>query len=140
MAQDIVITEKDKVLMDEALATFIKDSTSRMALLVDKRGFIMAKKGDLSGTDTQTLAVLAMGSFASAQALAKVIGEDGFFGVFHQGKLNSVHISVICNWAMLVAVHDVSVTESVLRLSARETSKKLEPIIYAIVERLRTGR
>jgi predicted regulator of Ras-like GTPase activity (Roadblock/LC7/MglB family) len=140
MAQDLVITEKDRASIDDALDTFIRDSGSRCAVLVDKRGFIMAKKGDFTNIDTTTLAVLATSSFSSAQALAKIIGEENFFSVYHQGKMNSIRISAMCNWASLVAVHDVSVTETAMRLSAKEASKKIEPVIFEIVERYRSSK
>ncbi|RKZ28886.1 hypothetical protein DRQ36_09770 [bacterium] len=132
---NIIINEQDKQRFEIILSDFLKDSGARTVILVDKSGFVLSKAGDFAGIDAQSLAVLASGSYASTQALAKLIGELEFSAAFHQGKRSNVHISLIANYAILVAIFDASITVGVIRLYARETSKKLEPLIFDLTTR-----
>ncbi len=132
---NIIIYEPDKIKLESVLSSFIEESGARLSMLVTKNGMILSRKGDYTGVDIQSLAALTAGTFASTQALAKVVGEKEFLGVFHQGKRNNIYISLISDFGILVAVFDISVTVGIIRLSAREAAKKLEPIIAELITR-----
>ncbi|MCK5832569.1 roadblock/LC7 domain-containing protein [bacterium] len=134
---NIIIYEIDKIKLETVLAGFIEESGARLAMLVGKSGVILSRKGDFSGVELQSLAALTAGSFASTQALAKVVGEKEFLGVFHQGKRSNIYISLVADFGILVAVFDVSTTVGMIRLCAREATKKLEPIIAEIIQRIK---
>jgi len=133
--QNIVITAEDKQRLESILAGFLEDSGARNVLLVDRGGFVIMRWGDFTGVDPQSLAVLASGSFASTHALAQHIGEKEFSAAFHQGKQSNVHLSIIAEYALLVAIFDATATVGMIRLYAREAAKKLEPIISDMITR-----
>jgi len=130
-----VITESDKARIEEQMKLFVKESGARFAILIDTAAIVISKAGDFSGIDIHSFAVLSAGGYASALALAKVIGEDEFFAAFHQGKRSGIHISVVGHGVLLVGVFDVSVTAGVIRLAAKDTAKNLEPIIFDILSK-----
>jgi len=134
---NIIIYESDKTKLEAILTGFIEQSSARLAMIVDNGGMILTRKGDFNGIDIQPLAALTAGSYASTQALAKVIGETEFTGVTHQGKRNSMFISMVAKFGLLVVVFDANSTIGMVRLSARETIKKLEPVIAGIISRSR---
>ena len=135
MPHNVIIYDRDRDRINQVLADFLEDSGARMALLVDRSGFILGKNGDFKNVDTLSLSALATGSIASTQALAKVVGEESFSAIFHQGKRSNIHISIIANFGVLVAIFDTNTTVAMVRLFARETEKKLEPILLDIAER-----
>jgi len=134
---NIIIYEGDKAKLEAILTGFIEESSARLAMIVDNGGMILTRIGDFNGIDIQPLAALTAGSYASTQALAKVIGENEFTGVTHQGKRNSIYISMVANFGLLVVVFDANTTIGMVRLSARDTAKKLGPVIAGIISRSR---
>jgi len=132
---NLVILESDKIKLESVLTGFIEESGARLAMLVGKNGMILSRRGDFAGVDVQSLAALTAGSFASTQALASVVGEKEFTGVFHQGKRINIYIALVADFGILVAVFDVATTIAMIRLTARETSKRLEPIIADLIAR-----
>jgi len=135
MNPNTTITDKDKKIFETTLGNFLKNSGARTVLLVDRNGFILHRAGDFKSIDAQSLAVLAVSEYASTQALARTIGEEEISAVFHQGKKNHVHISMIAKTAMIVTVFSSNITVSMVRLSAREASKTLQKAILDIASR-----
>lgn len=130
-----IIDENNKKLLEENMQNFVSESEAKLAILIDSSGTIISKAGDHASMDTQSLAVLTAGNYASTLALAKLIGESEFFAGFHQGKRSSIHISLVGHGAILVGVFDISVTSGVIRLCAKDAARKLEPIIFDIISK-----
>jgi len=89
------ITLEEQKQIDELLRELLKNSDAKTALLLDQGGFLMSVQGFTEHLDPQTIAVLAAGSFATTRELAKLIGEEGFTVMFHQGRRDNIHISAV---------------------------------------------
>jgi len=129
------ITPEEQKQIDAILREFLKNSDAKTALLLDKGGFLMSVQGFTEHLDPQTIAVLAAGSFATTRELAKLIGEEAFTVMFHQGRRDNIHISAVGKDALMVIIFENTTTIGMVRLFARDTAKKLEAILETINQR-----
>ena len=129
------ITPEEQKQIDAILREFLKNSDAKTALLLDKGGFLMSVQGFTEHLDPQTIAVLAAGSFATTRELAKLIGEEAFTVMFHQGRRDNIHISAVGKDALMVIIFENTTTIGMVRLFARDTAKKLETILETINQR-----
>lgn len=129
------ITPEEQKQIDQIVKEFLKNSDSKTAIVLDLAGFLMSVQGFTEHIDPQTIAVLAAGTYATTRELAKMIGETEFSVIFHQGRKDNIHISAIGNDCLLVVIFENTTTVGMVRLFAREASKKLAAILSAISSR-----
>ena len=90
----IVISEAKWKDIGEVLARLINKSRASCVVLADRAGQIITQQGYASRFDTVALAAFAAGDFASAQDMARRLGDAEFTSLFHQGQeLSLIHIS-----------------------------------------------
>lgn len=130
-----VIYEDDQFQMDQLLRELLKESNAKTAILVDQSGYLFAQQGFSQDIDVESLAVLAAGSFSSTRALAQLVGEEEFSVLFHQGRRDNIHLSLIGEDNILVVIFESTTTIGMVRLCAREAGKKILPIIENIKNR-----
>jgi len=130
-----IIYEDDQFQMDQVLRDLLKESNAKTAILVDQAGFLFSQQGFSQELDVESMAVLAANSFASTRALAGLVGEEEFTMLFHQGKKDNIHISVVGDDNILIIIFENSTTIGMVRLCAKETGEKLIPIINNIQKR-----
>ncbi|MFP4459055.1 MAG: roadblock/LC7 domain-containing protein [Candidatus Zixiibacteriota bacterium] len=130
-----VIYEDDQFQLDQLLRELLKESNAKTAILVDQAGFMFAQQGFSQDIDVESLAVLAAGSFASTRELARLVGEEEFSVLFHQGRRDNIHLSLIGEDNILVVIFESTTTIGMVRLCAREAAKKMLPIIGNIKKR-----
>ncbi len=130
-----VIYEDDQFQLDQALRELLKESNAKTAILVDQAGFLFAQQGFSQDIDVESLAVLAAGSFASTRELARLVGEEEFSVLFHQGRRDNIHLSLIGSDNILVVIFESTTTIGMVRLCARESAKKILPILENIQKR-----
>jgi len=118
--------ETDKINL--TLKKLLKGSEAKCALLVDKDGHLVTRQGFTQSLDTTSLAALLAGSFASTREIAKLVGEPEFSVLFHQGKRDHIHMSLVGDRSILVVVFDDRTTIGMVRLYAKEASADLEQI------------
>jgi len=78
---------------------------------------------------TTALAALLAGSFASTKEIARLVGEPEFSVLFHQGKKDHIHISLIGERTILVIIFDDRTTIGMIRLYAKEVGENLRKIL-----------
>ena len=71
--------------------------------------------------------------------MAKLLGEDEFSVPFHQGKKDSVQLSLIGERTLLATIFDERTTIGMVRLYAKEASSKLTGIFREIDNRDEVG-
>ena len=82
--------------------------------------------------DPTSLGSLAAGSVAATRGLARLIGEREFSVLFHEGSREHLHVSLICENAILLILFDGKTTLGLVRLRVRRLSPELEPIFEEI--------
>ena len=130
--QRIVFYSEDIEQIDAILCEFLELSGSKCNLLIDKEGHMVTSCGDTDSIDEQTVAALVAGSYAATREMAKLLGEDEFSVLFHQGKRDSIQLSMVGNRTILATVFDDRTTVGMVRLHARAACDKLEVVFEEI--------
>ncbi|MFN2579103.1 MAG: roadblock/LC7 domain-containing protein [Pyrinomonadaceae bacterium] len=127
----IVILEARFHHIKALLARLRLDSSARLVVLLDKDGQQIAVHGDLGDLDTTSLASLAAGNVAATGGMAKLIGENEFPTLSHEGEKESIHICVIGRVLLLVVFDDRS-SLGLVKLRSRQLSHELAKVFIEI--------
>src|SRR3972149_2201424 len=111
--------------INAALLRLLKKAEAKCALLADQDGHLITRQGFTQSLDTTALAALLAGSFASTREIARLVGEPEFSVLFHQGKKDHIHISLVGERSILVVIFDDRTTIGMVRLYAKEIGEEL---------------
>ena len=140
MSEDaFVIYEEEITRIDALLTRMLKGAEAKCALLVDKDGHLITRQGFTHSLDTTALAALLAGAFASTKEIARLVGEPEFSVLFHQGKKDHIHMSIVGERSILVVIFDDRTTIGMVRLYAKETSQELAKIFEQILIKSASG-
>jgi predicted regulator of Ras-like GTPase activity (Roadblock/LC7/MglB family) len=128
-------TEEDFSGITKALERFLTDCNARCALLVDRSGQLVATVGERPNFDPTAFATLTAADFSANDQLAKLIGENDFQSLFHQGEKESMYLADIARRVILVVLFDNRTTLGLVRLKMRQTVAELTQIFDHIFSR-----
>jgi predicted regulator of Ras-like GTPase activity (Roadblock/LC7/MglB family) len=129
--QPLILTKTEITQIHRALLQMLKQSEAKCAMLVDADGKCLAKKGFTANIDTDALAALIAGSFASTRAMASLVGEKDFSVLFHQGERDHVHNILVDDNTILTVIFDDRTTIGMVRLYSKESAKVLRETLVA---------
>lgn len=132
-------TEDDFGAITQSLQTFLRDSNARCALLVDRTGQLVATVGEQPKFDPTTFATLTAADFSANDQLAKLIGENDFNSLFHQGEKESMYLADVGRRVILVVLFDNRTTLGLVRLKMKETVTELTKLFEDVFKRGATG-
>jgi predicted regulator of Ras-like GTPase activity (Roadblock/LC7/MglB family) len=121
--------------IDKVLSEFLRLSGAKCALLIDKEGHLVTKRGELRTIDIDTISALVAGSFAATKEMARLLGEDEFTAMFHQGERDNIQLSLVGDRTLLTILFDDRTTVGMVRLYANETAKKLAEVYRDLIAR-----
>ncbi|MDY0291268.1 MAG: roadblock/LC7 domain-containing protein [Desulfuromonadaceae bacterium] len=121
--------------IDEIIAHLLKAAHAKAIFLVDKNGQMITSIGEVSGLDITSLASLTAGNIATTGGLAKLIGEKEFSIQFHEGKNESIHLSIVAGRVILVVIFDTNSSLGLVRLRVKRASNALTQVFEAIATR-----
>jgi len=133
--EGLVIYEEDAAALAERLDAFLAASRSRLVILIDRSGQVIAERGYARKSSADELAALSAAAFAATEQVARLIGEESFTVLFHEGEDQNIHLSVVGEGALLLAVFDDRTTLGLVRLYAAEAANGLRPIMETIRSR-----
>lgn len=129
MNNTLVMYEEEFVVIKHLLNTLRMDASAKIVFLVDKNGQQIADAGEVDLVDTTSLASLTAGNVAATDGLAKLIGEKEFSILFHEGRKDNIHISIVGQRLILVVIFDERSSLGLVRLRVRKASADLERVI-----------
>ena len=135
----LVFYEAEINEINEILEEFIDRTQAKSVLVIDKEGHLVTRKGFTQTIDTTSISALVAGSFASTREVAKMLGEEEFSMIFHQGKKESIHVSLINERCMSVIIFDDRTTVGMIRIFAQELSDKLSAVFEKAAKKQPTG-
>ena len=124
----VIIYEQHFQKLKNVLAKLSVESAARVVFLVDRDGQPIAFHGDIGDMDTTSFSSLAAGNVAATTSMAKLIGEDVFPSVVHEGEHESIYICIIGR-SLLAVVFDERSTLGLVKLRAKRTSREIAAII-----------
>jgi predicted regulator of Ras-like GTPase activity (Roadblock/LC7/MglB family) len=128
-------TEDDFGAITKALDRFLVDCGARCALLVDRTGQLVATVGERPSFDPTAFATLTAADFSANDQLAKLIGENDFNSLFHQGEKESMYLADIARRVILVVLFDNRTTLGMVRLKLRHTVGELAQLFEQVFAR-----
>jgi predicted regulator of Ras-like GTPase activity (Roadblock/LC7/MglB family) len=131
-------TQDDFTAITESLRRFLGETKSLCALLVDRSGQLVTTVGDAPGLDTTAFATLTAADYSANDQLAKLVGENDFSSLFHQGE-KSIYVADIARRLLLVIVFDSRTTVGLVRLRMKDEVEELTLLIDRVFSRGRSG-
>jgi predicted regulator of Ras-like GTPase activity (Roadblock/LC7/MglB family) len=125
----LVFYAKDVERLDGELDGFLELSGARSALLIDREGHLVTRRGDAVQNSVDSIAALIAGSFAATREMARLLGEDQFTTLYHQGQRDSIQISLVGERSLFAMVFDERTNLGLVRYYAVETSRRLSRIM-----------
>jgi predicted regulator of Ras-like GTPase activity (Roadblock/LC7/MglB family) len=127
--RNTVIQQQDATRIHEILMRFLGESGAEEALLIDRSGQLLAMDGVSETLDTVSISALTAAAFSSTAAMAQLLGEPEFSGLFHEGTKRSIHVSTVDDDAILLAIFDGRTTVGMVRLFAGEASRAVGGVL-----------
>ena len=132
----LVFYKEDIELLNRVLAEFLRLSGAKCGLLIDKEGHMVTKQGAVKTLNMDTISALVAGSFAATKEMAKLLGEEHFSCLFHQGERYNIQLSLVGDRTLMTVLFDDRTTVGMVRLYATEACKKLIQIFDDIEKRI----
>lgn len=130
--QRLVFYESDIERLDSEIDAFLELSKARCALLVDRDGHLVTRRGEPMKTSEETISALVAGSFAATMEMARLLGESEFSILFHQGKRDSIQLQLIGDRTLLSVLFDGRTNLGMVRFYAKETADRMLRILEEI--------
>ncbi|NNE67984.1 MAG: roadblock/LC7 domain-containing protein [Pyrinomonadaceae bacterium] len=124
----VIIREQQFQKIKNVLARLCAEAAARVVFLVDRDGQPIAFHGEIGEMDTTSFSSLAAGNVAATSSMAKLIGEDQFPSVVHEGERESIFISVIGR-SLLVVVFDERSTLGLVKLRTKKATFAVAEIL-----------
>jgi len=125
----LVMYEEEFEVIKQLLETLRMDASAKIVFLVDKNGQQIADAGEVNLVDTTSLASLTAGNVAATDGLAKLIGEKEFSILFHEGRKDNIHISIVARRLILVVIFDERSSLGLVRLRVRKAAADIERVL-----------
>lgn len=129
MESNLVMYEEEFDRISRLLQRLRSDASAKIVFLVDKNGQQIAGAGEIDLVDTTSLASLTAGNVAATDGLAKLIGEKEFSILFHEGRKDNIHISIVGQRLILVVIFDERSSLGLVRLRVRKASQEIEDVL-----------
>ena len=129
LGANLVMYEEEFERISSVLGRLWVDANAKIVFLVDKNGQQIAAKGNLDKVDATSLASLTAGNVAATDGLARLIGEKEFSILFHEGRKDNIHISIVGQRLILVVIFDERSSLGLVRLRVRKASGDIERIL-----------
>jgi hypothetical protein len=135
---DVILYKEDIDRLNSILHALVSETRIFSALLINKDTRLLAHQGALAMFDMSALAALIVGSFASTQAIAGLVGEHEFSTMVHYGKLKNLLISLVDDNTIMATVFDRSIPISSVSASINRHMETLRKALAAIASNMET--
>jgi predicted regulator of Ras-like GTPase activity (Roadblock/LC7/MglB family) len=132
---DTVMFPEEYERLTQVVRSLLQEANGKVVFLVDKNGQQIASAGQLEALDTTSLASLTAGNVAATDGLARLLGNNQFSVLFHEGDPDSIHISVVNDRMILVVIFDMRSSLGLVRLRVRKAQEALAEIFRDMDER-----
>ena len=128
------LTRKDAVRLSRILQELLDRSEATGCVTCDHSGYVLAQQG-VSRDDTQLISALGAGVFSASRELARLLGEDTFSSVFHQGERKSIYICAVNTDVLLVVIFSNEGSVGLVKLYAGPAAESMRKVFDDVRER-----
>jgi predicted regulator of Ras-like GTPase activity (Roadblock/LC7/MglB family) len=130
----LAIVQQDLIRLRRILLELLERSEADGCVLCDEGGYVMAQEG--RGTDDPTLlSALGAGVFAGSRELAKILGEDEFSAVYHQGEKKSLFIRGVTSEVLLVIIFSQSANIGLVKFYSAPAATDIRSVVEELSAR-----
>lgn len=127
--------EEDARRIELRLSHFLVEAGARTAILVDRTGQTLATVGEPPRFDPVAFASLTAADFSANDQLARLLGEEEFGALFHQGERESLYLADVARRVILVVLFDTRTTVGLVKLRVRPAVQDLSAIFHDMFAR-----
>jgi predicted regulator of Ras-like GTPase activity (Roadblock/LC7/MglB family) len=131
-ARRLVFYERDVEHLDQELDSFLELSKARCVMLIDKEGHLVTRRGEPLQTSDDNISALVAGSFAATKEMARLLGQDEFTCMFHQGAHESIQLQLVAGRTLLTTLFDERTNLGLVRFYAQECVQRIGDILERI--------
>jgi predicted regulator of Ras-like GTPase activity (Roadblock/LC7/MglB family) len=131
----LVFYQTDVTKLEGELDGFLELSGARSALLIDREGHLVTKRGEVQQGSLDSISALVAGSFAATREMARLLGEEQFSTLYHQGQRDSIQVSLVGDRALFAVVFDERTNLGMVRYYATETTRRLDVVLGEVANR-----
>lgn len=125
--------------IESLLASFLAETRSTCALLLDRTGQILTTLGDTGGIDTISFASLAAADYSAGDRMAELLGETECASLYHHGERQSMFLADLSGWAILAALFDQRTTLGMVRVKTKGIVSRFSAVFEEIARRGPSG-
>jgi len=127
--------EADAGRIQHVLDQLLRDAGARTAMIVDRTGQMLATGGEAPSFDPIAFASLTAADFSANDQLARMLGENEFGYLFHQGDKESLYLADVARRVILVVLFDNRTTLGLVKLRVRGVVETLSALFTEMFER-----
>lgn len=128
----LVFYEKDIESLNRELDSFLELSKARCALLIDREGHLVTRRGEPLKTSAESISALVAGSFAATKEMARLMGQAEFTVMFHQGERESIQLQLVGDRTLLTILFDQRTNLGLVRFYAQECVRRITEVFEEI--------
>ncbi len=124
----LIFYRNDLARIDRAIEEFLRLSGASSVLLIDKEGHLITRAGAAPSFNLDTISALVAGSFSATREMARLLGEEQFSALYHQGERENIQLSLVGDRTILTVLFNEATTLGMIRIYVAETIRKLEDL------------
>jgi len=124
----LVINDRQLDLCDDLLQKLKEVSGSTFLALISTSGQPITTASDEYHPETLSLASLAASSFAATQQLARILDENEFTLLFHEGRALNLHVTQVSEQVLLIVTFGRETQVGKVRLYTQRAVEVLRQI------------
>ena len=132
------LTRRDVNQLRRILIELLDQSEADSCLICDGAGHMLAQE-NVSKQDPMLISALGAGVFAATRELARLLGEDEFSTVLHQGMKRSIVIASATEEVLLVIMFSGESRVGLVKLYAPSAAAAIRGVFESIQQRGTTG-
>ncbi|MFA4945781.1 MAG: roadblock/LC7 domain-containing protein [Lentisphaeria bacterium] len=130
MAFSLVQADVEK--LDYILRELLIQSESNGCLVCDYSGYVLAQQGVEDQQDPLLISALGAGVFSASRELARLLGEEKFSAVFHQGERKSIFICAVNLDVLLVVIFTNDASVGLVKLYAGPATAAMREVLEEV--------
>ncbi len=125
MGQFPQLIQEDLDQLDAVLRELLDKSEAKIALLVEKAGYLIHQCGSQEAIDTTTFATLGSNAFNAVQFMAQLVNENNFTSMYQQGEKFSTLMLNVDENSLLVVVFPTHLTVGSMKYYATPAARAI---------------
>ncbi len=131
------LAKVDVEKLNRVLQELLVQSEATGCVVCDYSGYVLAQQG-VDSQDPLLISALGAGVFSASRELAKLLDEDKFSAVFHQGERKSIFICAVNMDVLLVVIFTNEASVGLVKLYSGPATATMRQILDEVQRRAAT--